>query len=255
MPTLDSPPSNLNFQEWLLAEDVVALLRPFEKLTVILSGEKYVSLSSVIPLIFGLQNAINTKTPETSHGKFLQRSLANEVEKRLGVYETNRTAAKATFLDPRLKKKAFGSELNANNAQMSIINELKDYMSIENSNQVVESITTESIYVEDEIWGAIDKKILQNNTQLNPYSTAALTIKQYIELPYLDRKMDPLLFWEEKKQLFPALYKLALKYLCIPATSVPSERLFSKAGMLCNARRNRLVPKKLNQILFLNSTI
>lgn len=79
------------------------------------------------------------------------------------------------------------------------------------------------------------------------YASAASLIKQYVELPYLERKSDPLQFWNEKKIVFPMLYsyKLVKEYLCIPATSVPSERLFSKAGLICNDRRNRLyLPKK-----------
>ncbi|KAF0682248.1 zinc finger BED domain-containing protein 1-like [Aphis craccivora] len=55
--------------------------------------------------------------------------------------------------------------------------------------------------------------------------------------------------------ILPELYKLQQKYLCIPATSVPSERVFSKAGLLTNDRRNRLSPKNLNYIIFLNSNL
>lgn len=58
---LDSPPNNLNSNEWLLVEDAVLLLKPFENITSILSGEAYPTLSSVIPLVLGLRTAISKK--------------------------------------------------------------------------------------------------------------------------------------------------------------------------------------------------
>lgn len=47
------------------------------------------------------------------------------------------------------------------------------------------------------------------------------------------------------------LREIANKYLCIPATSVPSERIFSKAGDIMTTKRNRLKDKYLNILLFL----
>lgn len=263
LPLLESPPPNLDSNEWLLTEEVIALLRPFEKVTAILSGEQYPTLSSVIPLVFGLRKAINSKAPVTELGKSLKSSLVSVIEKRLGVYETNRTASKATFLDPRFKKKGFTLESHANNAEEWIINEITNMSGAEDlsppnptssSTPITSAVNTIDSGT-DEIWGVIDKKIMENSSESTPYTSAsaALMVKQYIELPYLDRKCDPLKFWSEKKDLFPVLFKIAHKYLCIPATSVPSERLFSKAGILCNDRRNRIASKKVDQILFLNS--
>jgi len=48
---------------------------------------------------------------------------------------------------------------------------------------------------------------------------------------------------------------MQLKYLCIPATSVPSERVFSITGLITNDRKNRLSSKNLDFIIFLNNNL
>ena len=48
---------------------------------------------------------------------------------------------------------------------------------------------------------------------------------------------------------------LAKKYLAIPGSSVPSERLFSKAGELISENRSQLKPKNVDTILFLNKNL
>lgn len=57
------------------------------------------------------------------------------------------------------------------------------------------------------------------------------------------------------ENIFPELYKLELKYFSVPATYVPSERVFSKIGQSTNYCRNRLYPNNLDQIIFLNSNL
>lgn len=64
-------------------------------------------------------------------------------------------------------------------------------------------------------------------------------------------KSDPIKMWEELKLIYPTMYKLAIKYLSVVATSVPSERLFSKAGATVSQQRNRLLGKRLEKLLFL----
>ena len=59
--------------------------------------------------------------------------------------------------------------------------------------------------------------------------------------------------WQENATVYPRLQQLAKKYLCIPGTSVPSERLFSKAGELISNRHNIIdSSQNVNMILFLN---
>lgn len=64
---------------------------------------------------------------------------------------------------------------------------------------------------------------------------------------------NPLQIWKEMSSVYLILSKIAFKYLSTVTTSVPSERLFSKAGLTLNKQRNRLTSKHLNTLLFLQS--
>ena len=70
-------------------------------------------------------------------------------------------------------------------------------------------------------------------------------------MPVISRKDNLPKWWQQNGNVFPGLQALALKYLSIVTMSVPSERLFSKAGELLSAKRNRLKPKNVNMFLFL----
>ena len=64
-------------------------------------------------------------------------------------------------------------------------------------------------------------------------------------------KEDIFLWWHKRKLIYPRLYRLAIKYLIIPATSTESERVFSTAGLILDDRRNRLTDDHLNMLIFL----
>jgi len=53
MISVKEAPSNLTPEEWVIIEDIVPLLRPFNSLTIELSAEQYPTISKVVPLLRG----------------------------------------------------------------------------------------------------------------------------------------------------------------------------------------------------------
>ena len=62
---------------------------------------------------------------------------------------------------------------------------------------------------------------------------------------------NPLLWWMQNQFRFPLLSRMAKLYLAIPATSVPSERVFSTAGDIVTASRACLKPGHVDKLIFL----
>ena len=89
--------------------------------------------------------------------------------------------------------------------------------------------------------GAVQLRNVRLNSELADYRT----------VPQLPLEADPLSFWRENESRFPNIAKLARKYLAIPASSAPSERVFSYAKLIQNRQRWSLTPMHLEQAIFL----
>lgn len=66
---------------------------------------------------------------------------------------------------------------------------------------------------------------------------------------------DPLSWWKYHEYLYPNLAVLAKRYLAIPATSVPSERVFSTAGDIVTATRSALSTDSVDKLVFLKKNL
>ena len=78
-------------------------------------------------------------------------------------------------------------------------------------------------------------------------------LRHYLNQSLANLNENPMFYWSKYKIVYPTLNKIARKYLSIVATSVLSERLFSRAENILTKERNRLSSDLLQQLLFLNS--
>ncbi|KAG8225184.1 hypothetical protein J437_LFUL001311 [Ladona fulva] len=249
-----SPPALTNGQ-WEILEDCIPLLNPLEELTTELSGDKYMTSSIIIPLIMGAQHLVMNSKPATTVGKRLKEVLLENFSMRLSPYEKQVITSSATILDPPLKKMAFGLEENASKAYNRIQDEedalhLRENVGVIMSEEEIPTSTSK----ETSLWSFFEKKTADKGT-VRSSSFSQADLRLYIQMPLCNSEQDPLNFGYKYVANMPLVSKMAKKYLCILATSVPSERLLSKAGQICSDLRSRIKSTNVDKLLFINSKI
>ena len=85
----------------------------------------------------------------------------------------------------------------------------------------------------------------------SPRDRLSAEIERYIRYPVIDGDENPLKWWQRNEQELPLLSQLAKRHLVIQASSSPSERLFSKAGLVSTPARAQLKPAKVDMLVFL----
>ncbi|XP_008187161.1 zinc finger BED domain-containing protein 4-like [Acyrthosiphon pisum] len=192
---------------------------------------------------------ITCTTKEANH---LLGQLKIEFYKRFHDAEKIRLLAISTILDPRFKRIHFEGPLNAANAVGFIREEIKSKNNHpDNSNQRETEVTSNirPKVTQESLWEDHDLQVSQQCLSTTDDSTYLSAIKLYLQSNVEDRTSSSVIFWENTH--YKCLSNLGLKYSCILASSVPSERLFSSAGNILTDCRSRLLSKRFEQLTFL----
>lgn len=160
----------------------------------------------------------------------------------------------ATILDPRLKKLSF---FEKEDIRTTIFNLREEYELSRRNNS--NNLQNETCEVEEDSESLID--LTNNNvlgssifSQILPADDENNNESDEITC-YLSTKVrndiNPLDWWRDNEKDFPTLSLLAKKFFCIPATSTPSERLFSDVGNCITSKRTNLKPDRVGKMMFL----
>jgi hAT family C-terminal dimerisation region len=76
-------------------------------------------------------------------------------------------------------------------------------------------------------------------------------LTRYLKLPLMPRETNIYSFWKAKQFEFPIISKIAGDFLAIPATSAPSECVFSVGSDIVTKKRNRLTGDSVRMIMCL----
>ena len=251
---------DLTSDQWEILQKLEEVLEPFKTATKFLSAEQYVSLSVVIPLIKGLIHSLRPNEDDIPVIKRFKRNATTQLQDRWDLSslmnEPVRTMCIATAIDPRFRRlKTFSS------GEILFIQDLVSKAALELSSDLEGlPVTRSAESPRSKPCSSLDK-LLEISTESDDTSSEDLSLEHIIhnenqkyfrETP-VDKKTKPLQWWNNNKEHFPFLAKVARKYLCIPATSTPAERLFSAAGNISDRKRSSLLPEHVNMLSFLHA--
>jgi hypothetical protein len=149
----------------------------------------------------------------------------------------------ATAMDPRLKY----SYWEENEWESAYQEDAKQKVETEWMNYKVEyDVTSTGADIDRKTFGKFKLKRRRVLDELEKYLTEACSEED-------DDGNTALSYWSRSTTTFPELSKMARKYLAIPATSTPCERLFSKAKHFIPASRNRLKNETFKQSVLVES--
>ena len=268
-----------------LLKDIQVVLSPMKKLTEHMSGESYVTLSLVAPTIHQLiKNTL--KIDQDNDSVVMQRlknAMLNDIQTRYQSSNTKLLLQIAAFLDPRFRNLDFLEEdekkkvrLDIKRRMVSLHEQAKPVIKTEPEEpQQLPSISNDSCSVSDTSDTTteppakkckVEKSFFEHFfpditiTKVEPpvssMDKAKKEVKLYLSLSAaaaVKPALDVLQWWKLHENQLPMMAKLAKHILCVPATSTPSERMFSKAGNLITEKRANLNPKKVDMMLFLNA--
>lgn len=194
------------------------ILEVIEKAQRELEGESYVTLSLVPCHLHTIFGAIERSADDPRFLDLFKQALQSEFKKRLGfIFEEVNHALMASLLDPRTAKLVPSWNLPPPL--------LKDcYRRIAEDCQLFHGDMDISLFL----------KLLE--------SMKGILVKS--------EENDPLIFWQ-KNSNFSFLHDGVKSLLCIPASSAPSERVFSSAGLVISKAKSRTGDEQAEKLIFL----
>lgn len=229
--------------------ELVGLLEPLEKMTRHFSGSAYVTLSWVYPMVLNCIRELGDVKPRYQIAidakKVIEKGLLDRWYNIVGD-----PARIAMMLDPRFKSMSLtGDDVETHFTRLRTLYMSERQLMPKESDAANKPAGVHSNFFHPSLRNAVP----QNDDEFLRYLNED-EIDLFVPDPNNPQKQipnDPLAWWAKRKGKFKTLERLARKYLAIPASSVPSESLFSTAGRVAN-RNTNLGDAALNACLLVN---
>jgi hypothetical protein len=224
---------------WSLFEKIHDFLKIFSEATSLLSGSTYSTLCTNIPIVEMLIKHLNL---HKHNENLIVKECAEKILHKLKKCENNicnELSFICLILDPWLKLNYIDDEERKNSMKMKF-KTLYEKFYLKTNNTANETYSN-------------DKSLKSSIFKKQKTSHDFDELNRYLSSSEEHESIDPINWWKDNLIIYPNLSKMAADFLCIPSTSVPSERVFSKGGDLVTKKRNRLSKNTIKITMLLNS--
>lgn len=254
--------------EWGVIEDLISILKPFSDATQVLSGSKYATISLLAPILYKLiYKTLKIEDKDTTILKSIKNAICTDLKSRYEPLEIQRLLNIAAFLDPRFKQlDPFVAEIDREDVVEDVITEV--LLTCDQDHQDNEAVELPSQLDDDETAPATKKRkegvlsrllgdVITTKTTKKPTHLEMIRseVQCYRNEMIAELSDNPLKWWSMREVQYVHLIKVVKKYLCMAATSVRSEEVFSTAGNVLTHKRNRLLPANVNRLVFLHENL
>ncbi|RXN30789.1 zinc finger BED domain-containing 1-like protein [Labeo rohita] len=260
------------WQDTDVLESISRTLGPLLEFTDALSGEDYVSVSYIKPVLHLFNNTVLAAADDdTELTKDMKRVLLEYLNEKYSDPKTVDLLDMASLVDPRfkdayiaddhqefIKTRAVAEILSLLEVQAATVREPLPHTSTEaaavGADCAEAAVERQSKKVKRSL-GSFFKKASDGTAALADREAIEVELKSYLQTMQVDGETDPLDWWRLHQANFPRVARLAQKYLCIPATSAPSERAFSFGGNIVTCHRSLLKPETVDKLVFLANNL
>ena len=260
--TRSKPPPDLNARDASALTSLMAVLKPFKDATKFLSTEKHVTIGFAMPLMHRLiKHHLSALPSDNSITTEVKSTIREDLEERwMTMYDSmQEVMLMSVYLDPRIKDFHFieDQEVRAEMLEKALVvaKELLDGPAC-NLSQGAPRVGPQAMPALKKrrdlmanlfgvcLTGPSEPIELTSETELDSYHREPAC-------PFFQGSTtvsDPFEWWKEHGSRYPRMAKLARRFLCVTAISVPSERVFSKSGWIVNNRRSCLSDKNVSTL-------
>ncbi|XP_062312234.1 E3 SUMO-protein ligase ZBED1-like [Osmerus eperlanus] len=258
------------WQDRDVLESISKTLGPLLEFTDALSGEEYVSVSYIKPVLHLFNNTVLAASDDdTELTTDMKKVILGYLNKKYSDPETVDLLDMASLVDPRFKGKYIADD-HQEFIKTRAVAEILSLLEVQAATVTEPHTSTEAaadgaeaaeVAVERQSkrvkrsLGSFFKKASDGTAALADREAIEVELKSYLQTMKVDGETDPLDWWRVYQANFPRVARLAQKYLCIPATSAPSERAFSIGGNIVTCHRSLLKPETVDKLVFLANNL